>query len=133
MIRNSAVGILINSNNEFLLQKKTADYHLCPGQWCLFGGEFKSNESPLDAIKRELEEELGLELSNMSYFFKNSWKMGKREYREDVFVVFFDKNIMDIKLSEGAGFALFNKNELSSLNLFNKSKIALEKYILESD
>lgn len=133
MVKNNAVAIIINPKGEFLMQKKTLDYPLIPGQWSLFGGEIECGESSLDAMKRELMEELGLEFKNISYFSKNGWRLGGLEFKEDIFTVIFNENIENIRLSEGAGFAFFGKEELSSLNLFSEARTILEKYISKSD
>ena len=62
-MKKASTIILINSKREFLLQlrdeKKSIPY---PGYWSFFGGEIEKNESPLKAIKREVLEEIGINL-----------------------------------------------------------------------
>ena len=54
-----------------------------PGYWGLFGGAIDDNESPLDALARELEEELSLDAGRINYFTQicfdlRRWGLGVR-------------------------------------------------------
>ena len=51
---NSAVAIIMNSNGEFLLQKKDSTYKWGSNTWSFFGGKIEINEDPLKALKREI-------------------------------------------------------------------------------
>lgn len=54
------VGCLIlTKDNKILLQQRDEDCQRFPGHLATFGGAIESNESPLDALVRELHEELG--------------------------------------------------------------------------
>src|SRR3990167_1185286 len=70
IISNLASAIIRNQNNEILLQKKDFEYIWSPGYWCLFGGGIKFNETPLKALKRELQEEIGIYINIMNKQFK---------------------------------------------------------------
>ena len=55
-----------NSDKEILMLhrvKKEKDQH--EGKWVAPGGKVEYNESPLDAVKREVKEETGLDISNV--------------------------------------------------------------------
>lgn len=58
-----AVGILISSQGEFLLTSRPVGkpYH---GYWEFPGGKLESGESVTDALRRELREELGIEIKD---------------------------------------------------------------------
>jgi 8-oxo-dGTP pyrophosphatase MutT (NUDIX family) len=53
---------------EFYLQKRTADAPTNPGKFGLFGGGFEQNESAIDALFREIQEELVYTPRNLTYF-----------------------------------------------------------------
>lgn len=56
-----AVIFIENSNGEFLIQKRS---ELKGGKYAFTGGHVDSGETPLDAIKREVKEEIGVNISN---------------------------------------------------------------------
>jgi len=58
-MRICAGGLLVRSN-EILLAKRSADRTFYPGVWDVVGGHCEGNETPTDALLRELEEELGV-------------------------------------------------------------------------
>jgi len=55
------IGIIKNSKNEILVSKRKSDKHLC-GLLEFPGGKVKSGESIVDALKREMSEELNIQL-----------------------------------------------------------------------
>ncbi len=56
---------VINSNNELLLQKRSANKDSCPNMWYVsLGGHIEANEDNRQTIIREFSEELGLDVSN---------------------------------------------------------------------
>ena len=56
-----AIGILRNTKNEVLLSKRMKGKNL-KGYWEFPGGKIKSNETPEEALFREFQEELGVEI-----------------------------------------------------------------------
>lgn len=117
--------ILKNSKGNFLLQKKTSDY--LGGKWVLFGGTIEKGEEAIDAGKRELFEELGVNI-DLKFLFKDIAKSEK--YGESlVFAFEGDLEIEEIEeINEGAGLAFFTKEEIEKLDVFYNSKWVLDKY-----
>ena len=58
-----AIIYIENSNNEFLIQKTSKEKG---GQYSSTGGHVDHGEEPIDAIKREVKEELGIDIDNDS-------------------------------------------------------------------
>ena len=58
----NAVGVVVECRGKILLLKRHENDSE-PGKWCLPGGSAEENESLLDAAKRELKEETGLDIS----------------------------------------------------------------------
>ena len=56
-----AIGILRNTKNEVLLGKRIKGKSL-KGYWEFPGGKIESNETPEEALFREFQEELGVEI-----------------------------------------------------------------------
>ena len=55
-----SVGALILQDGSILLGKRSADRAFYPNVWDVFGGHIERGESHQEALKRELEEELGI-------------------------------------------------------------------------
>ena len=64
-----AVGILKDSDGKYLLGKRL-NSQSWSGWWEFPGGKLESNESPSDALKREIFEELGVVVSNYRQWTK---------------------------------------------------------------
>lgn len=56
-----AIIYIENSNNEFLIQKTSKEKG---GQYSSTGGHVDHGEEPIDSIKREVKEELGIDIDN---------------------------------------------------------------------
>jgi len=55
--------MIFNDKGEIFLQQRSATKKFCPGHWCISaGGHVQKGESYHNAAKRELKEELGVEL-----------------------------------------------------------------------
>lgn len=63
------VGVVNNPAGEILLCKKPADRGVFPGQWGLPGGGIEAGERIEEALRRELGEELGVQVDNVEALF----------------------------------------------------------------
>lgn len=61
-----AVGVLISADQSLLIQCRREGTD-CAGQWEFPGGKLEPGESPETALKRELKEELGIEIAGLSF------------------------------------------------------------------
>ncbi|MBC8493660.1 MAG: Nudix family hydrolase [Candidatus Thioglobus sp.] len=61
----AVVGVLRNDSGQILIAKRQ-DHQFMGGFWELPGGKIEQGESPEDAISRELNEELGITVSQLS-------------------------------------------------------------------
>ena len=68
---------IMNNKNGILLQKRNKNLKLYPGMWGNTGGATKMGENSLEAIKREVKEELGLTIENEKITFIASFKRKK--------------------------------------------------------
>jgi 8-oxo-dGTP diphosphatase len=64
------VGIVVREN-KFLVECRRWDETIDPGIVCLPAGHVKPNESLEDALKREMMEELGIQVKEMKFVCSN--------------------------------------------------------------
>lgn len=61
---HAAAAIIATDDGRYLLQHRDAKPTIFyPDHWGCFGGALEPGESPMDALRRELSEELGLEIA----------------------------------------------------------------------
>ena len=99
---NFRVGVIIECNNKVLLLKnQNLDFYSIPG------GRVKIGESTLDAIKREIKEEIGLEENNyeLTHISENYFEWLNVDVHELLFIY---------KLTLDEEHPLFSKNEFTS-------------------
>ena len=67
-----ACGVVINDDGEYLITQRGSGKF--SGKWEFAGGKLKSNETPFDAIKRELYEELNINVHPVRELFTSTYK-----------------------------------------------------------
>jgi len=82
---NVAVGI-ITENNAFLISKRSI-HQSHPNCWEFVGGKIEHQETPLDALKREVFEEVGLEVVGAKFWFDLSYEYYDRTINLSIFDV----------------------------------------------
>src|SRR5690349_7885568 len=66
---DAAVAIIVVDDACYLMQLRDQKPNIFyPGHWGLFGGALETNEDPAVALKRELKEELHLDVPEFRYF-----------------------------------------------------------------
>jgi len=68
-MRLIVVGVVQNTQNEYLICKMPPRRGVFPGQWGLPGGGIEAGETAEAALRRELQEEIGLEVSEIQPLF----------------------------------------------------------------
>jgi mutator protein MutT len=64
------VGI-VTDGNKFLVERRGLDETVDPGVVCLPGGHVDKGESYKKALKREMQEELGIKVKSMKFLGRN--------------------------------------------------------------
>jgi nucleoside triphosphatase len=64
-MRIGAVGIIRNLKGEVLLCKMPKNRGAYPGKWAIPGGGIEPEETMREALKREIKEEVGLEVTHI--------------------------------------------------------------------
>jgi len=88
IIGRGAGVILINNEEMILLQHRGKDARWNQGSWGEFGGQIEKGETPKEAVKRELKEELGIKLVDLK-FLKNTSFKEKRGFMNNLFSLLY--------------------------------------------
>lgn len=118
--RDAAAAIIVLDDGRYLLQLRDNKAGIIfPGHWGLFGGGVEEGERPVDALRRELNEELGLavaELRPLTRFEFDLVPLGlTRIYREFFEVPLPVAAIPSLQIGEGAAFEAFTRDQLLAL------------------
>lgn len=116
---DAVAAIIQPSEGRYLMQLRDPLEHIFfPGHWGLFGGAIEEGESDIEALRRELREELALEVAaeNFSYFTRIDLDFafaGHGKIRRDFFHLRIDENLVpELKLGEGAELRVFTGKEI---------------------
>jgi mutator protein MutT len=64
--------VIFNSEGKILIQKRSPNEEVFPNLWGIPGGTVEmSDKSVVDALKREVKEEVGVEIDNISLYGEN--------------------------------------------------------------
>lgn len=113
--------LLLTKDNKIALQVRGTDTAFYPGQVSLFGGGLEKDEEPIQGAIREIQEELGIALTEadlepFGVYEKNAEKYG----HEGVCHIFLVRDIVpsQFQLNEGEGIVFLGKDdELSKFPL----------------
>jgi len=130
-----AHALLVNRDGKVILQQRDNNPGIVnPGLIAMFGGSLKAGDTLKSGLKRELEEEL--ELNIESYDVKEVCVLYKtkeidgQDYEAHIFVVKpVDERLL--RVHEGSGFVCdYPDNMVKNDKLTRITKLALEKYLL---
>lgn len=112
-----AVAVIVNGAGEILLHlRDDVEGIAWPGYWSLLGGGCEPGEAPADAIVRELQEEAGLEVSDLAEVFAVHDEQGSGQMIS-FFVGCWDGDEQALPLSEGVKLQFFHPRQLSALTI----------------
>lgn len=132
-MKQTVSAILISTDNEFILQQRDDKPDIArPGMITNFGGSVEGTEKPIDAIIREIQEELCVRLNKEDLILLTSSvrtsSLGNEEHLAHVFIA---RNIKkeDLHLREGKAIIYLGVNEpLDSRNLSSGTRDVLLKF-----
>ncbi len=85
------VAVIQNSAGEYLICKKPATRGVFPGQWAIPGGGIEPGERMVDALRREVREEVGLEIEAIRPLFFDDGEYPKLYpdgSQQDIYMIF---------------------------------------------
>lgn len=100
------------------------------GKWSLFGGRINVGETPLEAIKREIFEELSIRPHEFKFLWQTDYYYDF--VKDTVRTWFFVSNVDDVwgahRLEEGSAVDIFSFPELKGLDIPDVIRQALHRY-----
>ena len=125
MKKGTANLILLNSRDEVLLQLRddipTIPY---PNTWCLPGGHIEGGESPAECLVREMQEEMGISLENLTKFMELEYP----DETEYFFLAQMDFDAGDIELKEGQAISWFSRERVHQLPMAHNDGVVVETF-----
>lgn len=114
-MKKIAAAILITKDSKVVLQRRTDDDPFKPNKLALFGGHMEGNETPDEAVERELGEETSLGKLEFTLLAEQHWYVASVD----------DANF---EVYEGAGAESFDLDEaLARDDLSFSTRYALER------
>lgn len=89
---------IVNSKNEILIQKRSPQKRKEPNVWAMTGGSVIKGENSLQTIKREVKEELGINLDMQNIKLVKKYKTGTVWL--DTYIVRQDIDLKDITMQK---------------------------------
>jgi 8-oxo-dGTP diphosphatase len=119
----------IENDGKVLVAKRSSKANLFPGEYELPGGKIEFGEDPKEALKREIMEELGIEIEVYDPYYVYTYTVynGKAHYVEIVFHAKLKDSEEKIEMKEHEDIKWVTKTELDSLKMSGETKIAAKK------
>ena len=117
----TVLGVVVRPDGKFLITQRVMTKSWAPGWWEVSGGGVMAGEDSADAVRREVLEETGLDVTGakggylFSYHRENPGEGDN--YFVDIyrFVMDFDESDVKIQKEEAAGFKLATAEEIKEL------------------
>ena len=125
----NAVASIIKYNDKYLLQLRDIKNNIFfPNMWGLFGGAIEDNETYLCGLKREINEELNIDIKKKQINFVTNITFEVKKKCIERYVYFFEinQNQYDkLKINEGQKIGFFDQNELKNIKIVSYDNLAL--------
>ncbi|MFA6888768.1 MAG: NUDIX hydrolase [Candidatus Woesearchaeota archaeon] len=124
--RKVALMIFYDKQKKILLQERKTISKVGE-EWGFFGGKIKSGETPDQAIKREIKEELDYEIHVYKFLGISKQKIAPELYVEGhIFIAPLGNKMSQFKLQEGDGMKLFSFSEAKQLKMVTGDNQVIE-------
>jgi len=114
---NAVAALLVHEDGRYIMQLRDAkDGIFYPGHWGCFGGAVEVGEDPVEALRRELREELEFEMAGASRFTQFDFDLSPLGHGK-IYRIYYAVSVPDAAfrrfvLHEGADCKAFDGSEL---------------------
>ena len=127
--RSYVGALLVDTNGKLIAQQREDKPGITnPGMVSLFGGTSHEGESPIETLRRELQEELELEVNSRNLLLQTVKCENGTNVACSIYIV-TGVDAEKLKLHEGAGFATGTPEELLSRPVTSVTQQAIEAFI----
>ena len=117
--------LILNEKNQLLLEKRTDN-----GQYCLPGGSLDLDETVMEGVKREVREETGIELNDVSLFMIQSGNKMQLTYPNGDVTDYMDLCFISYVNSQDIDLNKEHDDESSLIAFFDLDKIPEDSNLL---
>ena len=127
--RSYVGALLVDTNGKLIAQQRDDKPGITnPGMVSLFGGTSHEGESPIETLRRELQEELELEVNSNNLLLQTVKHENGTNVACSIYIV-TGVDAEKLKLHEGAGFATGTPEELISRPVTGVTQQAIEAFV----
>ncbi len=131
--RSYVGALLVDTNGKLIAQQRDDKPGITnPGMVSLFGGTSHEGESPAETLRRELQEELELEVSSNNLLLQTVKHENGTNVACSIYIV-TGVDAEKLELHEGAGFAMGTPEELLSRPVTAVTQQAIEAFVEAQD
>ena len=131
--RSYVGALLVDTNGKLIAQQRDDKPGITnPGMVSLFGGTSHEGESPIETLRRELQEELELEVSSNNLLLQTVKHENGTNVACSIYII-TGVDAEKLKLHEGAGFAMGTPEELLSRPVTAVTQQAIEAFVETQD
>ena len=114
--KKNAIAVIVNNDNKILLLKRAKIKEIWqPGKWALVGGGVEKDETPQQAVEREILEEVGLEIKKFVKTFTIQRNPDSIEY---IFACRYTGDPTEIELNdENTNYGWYDVDEMKFLDI----------------
>lgn len=131
--RSHVGALLVDTNGKLIAQQREDKPGITnPGMVSLFGGTSHEGESPIETLRRELQEELELEVNSSNLLLQTIKHENGTNVACSIYIV-TGVDAEKLKLYEGAGFAVGTPEDLLSRSVTGVTQQAIEAFMAQRD
>ncbi len=125
-MQHVVIGIILNADQQVLVAQRLA-HQIKAGFWEFPGGKVEPNETALQALQRELQEELGIDVTEAEEWLKFDYRYPHKHVLLDIWIVKAFQGIA--RGAEGQPIRWISTLEFQQLQFPEGNRLIIEKLV----